>query len=215
MPRKRAANQTVLELMERNGASGATTETETKDGRKRWRRIKPAEATTLALTVVPLVASGETNVAIARKLDLSEGQVMRVVNSPAFQLALQEYRDNILVRGREKNWGMLDGALDTLKELHQTAKSEHVRYEAAIAIVVQSGMSDAPGGKLGGDEQREFFEELRKAAAARTVPQITIINGQVVINGERPAMPGNVVAGEFRDLPAPVLSGPSGDVPES
>ena len=67
MPRKRAANQTVLELMERNGASGATTETETKDGRKRWRRIKPAEATTLALTVVPLVASGETNVAIARQ----------------------------------------------------------------------------------------------------------------------------------------------------
>jgi len=179
----------------------------TKDGRRRWHRLtKEAQALTMQ-AMAPLVIQGRKQAEIAQILGISPQIVQRLTQADGFAAILDEYRREMLRRVREKLWSATDIAVDTLLELAQSARSEHVRFEAANAILVQSKLAEMPVEESGEEAQLKLLEELRKKVTERAQPVIRIEKGVVMLDSLRP---GETKPGQIIDLTPGAFVPPEG-----
>ena len=205
--RKQATGQEMVSIGGIDAPQGTT-----KDGRSRLKRLKPEHIESTCKAIAPMVAAGEGYGDIAEKLYLSVGQVTRLVKSDAFTTALANYRETIAQQSTELLWGSVPSAIKTLDELSKGARSEHVRFEAANAILAHSGIDNAASGRSGADEQLGLIAELMAQAIGRSTEQQANLQrpiisvqagGQVILQSAPAALPmPSVINGEVRELPA-------------
>ena len=153
----------------------------TANGRRRWRRLDVKRAAETMKVIAPLVAAGETHEAIGERLGLSRGQVGRLVKHPDFGKIFDEYREGRIERARDLLDDDLEPAIATLKFLHRNARSEHVRFEAAVGVIDRSRLGTAPSGRSGADEQMELIAKLLANATQRAAPQLVIGAGSMTL----------------------------------
>ena len=148
----------------------------TKDGRRRWKR-RPKGLTRIDKVELAAVlrAQGKPWAEISQLTCVPEETVSNWAQLRSFQAvytqALSAFKDKM--RGELR--GMVPIALTALRELAEGARSEHVRYEAAQAILNQAG--DILGEEVVREEvnsQEELIEQLLKKARAAPSVQVNV-----------------------------------------
>lgn len=156
----------------------------TKDGRKRWRRKPKALVEYDRLEILAaLRLQGKDWEEIAGIVNLPVNQLKSLASSDRYK----RFYADLLANFKEEQQSLLrylvPQALKTLGDL-LSAKSEHVRYEAAQAILANSDVLREQARETEDTDLHSVIEQLRKKAAKTDVQ----INVGVALNASPPAL---------------------------
>ena len=144
----------------------------TADGRKRWKKPKKMTPTDLLLlneavnmeTAAMLRLSGYAWEAIAETLGVSFTLLSNWPKSIKFQ---ETYAKTLEIYRREQRTYLqvlIPKALHTMEDLMANARSEHVKYEAAQAILVHAEITKDEVKQETAELHTAFLDNLRKKA---------------------------------------------------
>jgi len=168
----------------------------------RWQRISAKQRPFLIEAIVPMLAESRPNQEIADTLRVTPQIVTKYSRDPEVIAKVEEYRINYWQEVKSSLRMLGKVAVNTLQNLMENARSEHVRFEAANAVIVHL-RELFPDAHMGGEEaQKEMLDELRKLVASKPPPQISI--GTINVTAEKMQQllkdSQQVVDGEIREL---------------
>jgi hypothetical protein len=205
--RTRHNNTTITE----NNALGLTA-----DGRKRWK--KPKKLTTEELFLLDFEAKQLLNMEIAANLSLNGLNwdeiatkllvpVEKIIDWPK-SAKYQEIYDKALNLYRKQQKALLlslvPRALSTMDSLMSSARSEHVRYEAAQAILTHAEIAKDSEEEETIADHSTFLESLRKKAEKvvhNTTDSHSLVAVQVNVGSFPAPEKGNtIINGEYKEI---------------
>jgi hypothetical protein len=177
----------------------------TKDGRKRWGKPKKLTATDLLLaneqlnmeTAAMLRLEGYAWEAIAETLGVSFNLLASwpksIKYNEIYGKALEIYRNEQKVFLNS----LIPKALQTMDDLMTNARSEHVKYEAAQAILTHAEIAKNEIEQSPATDHSTFLDNLRKKAE-RTVNNVAV---QVNVGSFPPSERiTKIVEGEYKEI---------------
>lgn len=162
----------------------------TKDGRRRWKNVKlrlrndPGD-NDLVAKVVDLRLAGHAWKVIAEKLEVDPILIVGLPDTARYKEIYKERSLSFREEQRLKVISAVPDALNTLIELSAKATSEHVRYEAANALLVHSQVLEELAEN--GSDQNDYRKALNDLKSkARRLDRIQVNVGVVNTPGKPP-----------------------------